>query len=208
MSTADVRWRLRWGARNEHDRRREKSPLPFLYPFHMGGESVAKARYDEWLTEDGLMRIEAWAREGLTEEQIAAQMGISVRTLGNWKNDHVPILQALKKGKAPVDAKVENALLRRALGYQYEEITEAPVIDPATGVPAVNPETQQPIMQVVKRVTKHVAPDTVAQIYWLKNRMPDKWRDKPADQNGAGEDDSKTIRVVFDPLPEDDNDGH
>lgn len=199
MSTEDVRWRQRWGERNEHDRRREKSPLPFLYPFHMGGESVAKARYDEWLTEDGLMRIEAWAREGLTEEQIAAQMGISVRTLGNWKNDHVPILQALKRGKAPVDAKVENALLRRALGYQYEEITEVPVMDPETG------KTR---MEVVKRVTKHVAPDTVAQIYWLKNRMPDKWRDKPADPNGAGEDDSKTIRVVFDPLPEDDSDGN
>lgn len=208
MSTEDVRWRQRWVERNEHDRRREKSPLPFLYPFHMGGESVAKARYDEWLTEDGLMRIEAWAREGLTEEQIAAQMGISVRTLGNWKNDHVPILQALKRGKAPVDAKVENALLRRALGYQYEEITEVPVMDPTTGEPVKNPKTGRPMMQVVKRVTKHVAPDTTAQIYWLKNRRPDKWRDKPADPNGASEDDSKTIRVVFDPLPEDDNDGH
>jgi transcriptional regulator with XRE-family HTH domain len=165
----------------------------------MGGESVAKARYDEWLTEDGLMKIEAWAREGLTEEQIAMKMGVSVRTLGNWKQAHMPILQALKKGKAPVDAKVENALLRRALGYQYEEITEAPVMNPETG------ETK---MEIVKRVTKHVPPDTTAQIYWLKNRRPDKWRDKPADPNGASEDDSKTIRVVFDPLPEDDNDGH
>lgn len=168
---------------------------------------MAKARYDEWLTEDGLMKIEAWAREGLTEEQIAMQMGVSVRTLGNWKQAHMQILQALKRGKAPVDAKVENALLRRALGYQYEEITEVPVIDPATGVPEINPKTGQPIMQVVKRVTKHIAPDTTAQIYWLKNRRPDKWRDKPADPSGAGED-NNTIRVVFDPLPEDDNDGN
>lgn len=158
---------------------------------------MANARYVEWLTEDGLTMIEAWAREGLTEAQIAAQMGISVRTLGNWKNDHMQILQALKKGKAPVDAKVENALLRRALGYQYEEITEVPVMDPETG------KTR---MEVVKRVTKHVAPDTTAQIYWLKNRRPDKWRDKPADQNG-GEDDSRTIKVIFDPLPEDDDHG-
>lgn len=150
---------------------------------------MAKARYDEWLTKDGLVKIEAWAREGLTEVQIAAQMGISVRTLGNWKQEHLPIFQALKKGKAPVDAKVENALLRRALGYQYQEITEAPVMDPETG------KTK---MEVVKRVTKHVAPDTTAQIYWLKNRRPDKWRDKPAE--AAGTDENNTIRVIFDPL--------
>lgn len=158
---------------------------------------MANARYGEWLTEDGLTMIEAWAREGLTEEQIARKMGVSARTLGAWKVAHAPILQALKRGKAPVDTKVENALLRRALGYQYEEVTEELRKDPETGEMA---------LQVTKRVLKHVSPDVTAQIYWLKNRRPDKWRDKPADLNG-GEDDSRTIKVIFDPLPEDDDHG-
>lgn len=158
---------------------------------------MAKAKYDEWLTEDGLTMIEAWAREGLTEEQIARKMGVSARTLGAWKVAHAPILQALKRGKAPVDTKVENSLLRRAMGYQYEEVVEAPFEDPKTG------ETK---MVVVKRTTKHMPPDVTAQIYWLKNRRPDKWRDKPADQNG-GEGDGQTIRVIFDPLPEEDANG-
>lgn len=156
---------------------------------------MANARYGEWLTEDGLTMIEAWAREGLTEEQIAMKMGISVRTLGNWKLAHVPIVQALKKGKAPVDAKVENALLRRALGYSYEEITEELRKDAETGESA---------LVVTKKVTKHVAPDTTAQIYWLKNRRPDKWRDKPAEAAGS---DDNTIRVVFDPFDGGDSNG-
>lgn len=99
---------------------------------------MAKGKYEYWLTEEGLLLLEGWARDGLTDEQIAHNIGISISTLNNWKNKYVEILESLKKGKEVVDYAVENALLKNALKG-----------------------------------------DTTAQIYWLKNRRPDKWRDKP-----------------------------
>lgn len=126
-----------------------------------------KGRYEEWLTEDGLTRLTGWARDGLTDEQIAGNMGIAERTFTTWKERFPAIVAALKKGKEPVDIQVENALLRRALGYDYEEtITE--VEDLGGG------RTKKH----VRKVTKHVPADTTAQIFWLKNRKPKQWREK------------------------------
>ena len=66
------------------------------------------SKINEWLEDDKLILLEGWARQGLTEEQIAKNMGISVKTLYNWKNKELQILQALKKGKEVVDFEVEN----------------------------------------------------------------------------------------------------
>ena len=121
------------------------------------------------------MLLEGWARDGLTDEQIAHNIGINVKTLWDWKVRFDPICNAIKKGKAPVDIQVENALLKRALGYEYEEvtteITETPYID-RRGKERVRKQKH------VKKTKKIVLPDTTAQIFWLKNRRPDKWRDK------------------------------
>ena len=68
-------------------------------------------------------KIEGWARDGLVEEQIAHNMGVSRSTLSNWKNRHPLIIQALAKGKEVSDREVENALFKRATGYTYEEVT-------------------------------------------------------------------------------------
>ena len=144
-----------------------------------GSIKIAKGRkglYQEWLTSDGLTKIEGWAREGLTEIQIVENMGISIRTLTDWKVRFPAISASLKKGKAPVDLQVENALLKRALGYDYEEtITEVEEIPGGKG-----PDGQTIIRQKkhIRKVTKHMPPDTTAQIFWLKNRRPDRWRDK------------------------------
>ena len=120
---------------------------------------MAKGKYHEWLEPEGLLKIEGWARDGLIDEQIAYNIGITRETLSQWKNKYSDISDALKKGKEVVDRQVENALLKRALGYKYEEITTE-----------YGKET--------KRVTKQMAPDVTAQIFWLKNRKPDQWRDK------------------------------
>jgi hypothetical protein len=126
-----------------------------------------KGRYEEWLTEDGLTRLTGWARDGLTNIQIAQNIGVGERTFSEWVTRFPAISAALKKGKEPVDIQVENALLRRALGYDYEEtITE--VEDLGGG------RTKKH----VRKVTRHVAPDTTAQIFWLKNRKPKQWREK------------------------------
>ena len=126
-----------------------------------------KGRYEEWLTEDGLTRLTGWARDGLTNIQIAQNIGVGERTFSEWVIRFPAISAALKKGKEPVDIQVENALLRRALGYDYEEtITE--VEDLGGG------KTKKH----VRKVTKHVPADTTAQIFWLKNRKPKQWREK------------------------------
>lgn len=59
--------------------------------------------------------LEAWARDGLTDEQIAGNMGITVRSLYNWKKKSIPIFQSLKTGKEVADIEVENALRKKAL---------------------------------------------------------------------------------------------
>lgn len=130
---------------------------------------MAKGKYEEWLTEEGLLQLEAWARNGLTDEQIAHNMGIRRETLYAWKKNYPNISNALKRGKEVVDIQVENALLKRALGYSYKEITRESQF---------NPQTEQYELVVTKEVTKEVVPDTTAQIFWLKNRKPDEWRDK------------------------------
>lgn len=58
---------------------------------------MAKAKYEEWILEEGLLKIQGWARDGLTEEQIAHNMGIAVSTLGNWKKSSGDF-GGLKKG--------------------------------------------------------------------------------------------------------------
>lgn len=124
---------------------------------------MAKGKYAEWLTDDALKKLEAWARDGLTDEQIAARMGISVSTLYEWRKKYSEISESLKKGKEVVDIEVENALLKRALGYTYNEVTHERVGDQL--IPT-------------KIVKKEMPPDTTAQIFWLKNRKPEQWSDK------------------------------
>lgn len=125
---------------------------------------MAKGKYEYWLTPEGLLRIEGWARDGLIDEQIAKNIGISRSTLSVWKTKYPDISDALKRGKEVVDRQVENALLKRALGYEYKEIKE-----------------KEEYGAITEKTTtiKQVIPDTTAQIFWLKNRKPDKWRDKP-----------------------------
>ena len=126
-----------------------------------------KGKYAEWLTPDGLLRLEGMARDGLTDEQICHNIGIHVATLCDWKNRFPQLDEALKRGKAPVDVQVENALLKSALGFEYEEtITEIEEL------PGGKQKKQ------IRKVKKYAPPNSTAQIFWLKNRRPDRWRDK------------------------------
>ena len=141
--------------------------------------TVAKGKYQEWLTADGLLMLQGWAREGLTDEQIAKNIGIRAATLYEWMKRFPEISDAIKKGKAPVDVEVENALLKRALGYDWEEVTTEAYGDGSTHV---------------KKVKRHVPPDVAAIAIWLKNRKPTKWRDRP-DQERRPE---EGVKVVID----------
>ena len=133
---------------------------------------MAKSKVEYWLTSDGLTLLSGWAREGLTDEQIANNMNISRSTLNEWKKKHSDISDTLKKSKEIVDYEVENALLKRAKGYSYIEVTKEKCL---------NPLTNKYELMITKEVVKEVAPDVGAAMAWLKNRKPDKWRDKPSE---------------------------
>ena len=131
---------------------------------------MAKSKVEKWLTSDGLTLLGGWAKEGLTDTQISKNMNISRSTLNEWKKKYSDISDTLKKEKEIVDYEVENALLKRALGYKYKEVTKERIL---------NPITSSYELRVTKEVEKEVAPDVGAAMAWLKNRKPDKWRDKP-----------------------------
>lgn len=95
------------------------------------------AKIQDWLEEDNLIRLEGWARDGLTNEQIANNIGINPKTLYEWKNKESKIGNILKRSREVVDFEVENALLKSALEG-----------------------------------------NVTAQIFWLKNRKKEQWREK------------------------------
>ena len=123
--------------------------------------------YKDWIIKEGLLQIEGWARDGLINEQIAHNIGIAEGTLYDWQNKYPEIAESLKRGKEVVDRQVENALLKRALGYEYEETKKIQEKD-LNGKDRVR----------IEQITKTVIPDTTAQIFWLKNRKPAEWRDR------------------------------
>ena len=132
---------------------------------------------DQWITEDGLLKIQGWARDGLIEKQIAHNMGVHETTLRGWKHIFPEIAEALRKGKEVVDREVENALFKSAIGFMQKirkpvRIREVEY-DPKTGKKIKELERW---VQVEEEV--YIAPQVTAQIFWLKNRKPDQWREK------------------------------
>lgn len=154
---------------------------------------MAKSKADYWLTKDGLTLLEGWARDGLTDEQIAHNMKINTSTLYNYKKQYLEISEALKKGKEIVDYEVENALLKKALGYtktlKKQKVTNLGVV-------------------VDYKEEVYISPDTTAMIFWLKNRKPDKWREKVVDNtNEEAINNSREILVKIRKTANDANNG-
>lgn len=140
------------------------------------GKKLGRRRttYKEWLVPEKLELITGWARAGLSNEQIANNIGIHVGTLYDWQNKYNEFAEALKKGKEVVDYEVENALYKKALGYNVpvKKAMKLKKVYYRDG----NRHEEEKIEYVTEE--QHVVADTVAQIFWLKNRMSDKWRDK------------------------------
>lgn len=127
--------------------------------------TIAKSKY-ETDVKPRLVEIEAWKRDGLTDEQIFKNLGISKDTFYKYKDKYTDFSDALKKGKEVADIEVENALFKRAIGYKYKEvIKEVKEIDGKKST-------------YIKEVVKEMPGDVGAQIFWLKNRKSRKWKDK------------------------------
>ncbi|MCC4470028.1 terminase [Limosilactobacillus reuteri] len=163
---------------------------------------MSRASHKDWHSKEQLEKLVGWARDGLTDEQIAKNIGIRRPTLYAWKKAHPDIADALKKGKEVVDVEVENALLKRALGTttkttQYRMVKEDPDVLKAKRIKYLNeyklehPELTKQELTVAaalaiptyKRIpmvetVQELPPDTKAIIFWLKNRLPEKYRDQ------------------------------
>lgn len=108
---------------------------------------------------------------GFTDKQLAVFFGVNESTINRWKQKYPEFCKSIKSGKVIADAQVSESLFKRATGI---EVTEVEVRDDGK--------------KKVKRVTKkHIPPDPTAQIFWLKNRQPELWRDKPAVENSVQE---------------------
>ena len=141
---------------------------------------MAKGKYEKWLEPDNLLLLEAWARDGLTNEQIAHNMCISLTTLKDWRNKYPPISTALKRGKEIVDIIAENTLYDKALGFT--KIIKKPI------------KVKEVLYKEGRRISEKehieyadeevfVPPDITALIFWLKNRKSNVWRNKPSTEN-------------------------
>ena len=147
-----------------------------LFILQKGSESFrAKGKYQEWLEPEKLILIEGWARDGLTDEQIAHNMGIAPSTLYEWKKQYSEISEALKKGKEIVDRLVENALLKKATG-EIRTIRKPIKVKEVLYENGKRISEKEHIEYADEEI--YIPPDTTAQIFWLKNRKPEEWRDK------------------------------
>jgi len=150
------------------------------------------SKYDPLITP---VLARALAREGHTDTEIAGRLEppVNVATLNRWKLEYPEFRESLNEGKAIVDARVEDSLLRRALGFTSTE----------TRLEAKADESGKPLRggKVIK-TTKQVIPDVTACIFWLKNRRPDQWRDKQDVSLEANQESIRAWLAATDPTPE------
>lgn len=117
------------------------------------------------------------AKLGATDVEVADFFGVTVTTITNWKHAHPDFLAALNRGKADIDARVEQSLFRRAIGYKHRAVK---ILTVSNGNNAGSSVEQVPYIE-------HYPPDTTAAIFWLKNRKPKEWRDKTNVEHSASE---------------------
>ena len=153
-----------------------------------------KGKFHSWIEPEGLTLIEGWARTGLTDEQIAHNIGIHPATLYTWMKEYSEINEAIKKGKEVADFEVENAMYKSALGYEYEEVKT--YIEEVDGVKKRRKEV----------TTKYLPPNTTAQIFWLKNRKSAEWRDKQNIEHSGNIDVGKKSDIILKYLDGDSDD--
>lgn len=155
---------------------------------------INESKVDYWLTDDGLTLISAWARDGLTMEEFCGKIGISRETFRKWRERYPEINEAMSVGKELIDYKVENALLKAALGFTTKEIKVT------LGKKMLNGE----VYEVLKETTtREVAPNVTACMAWLNNRKHDQWkRNRDKVLNLEEEDSNINITIVRGPKTE------
>ena len=156
---------------------------------------VQKSPVDYWLTEDGLVLLEAWARDGCDIQEMANKIGVSRQKFCDWRKKYPEIARAVSVGRELVDYKVENALLKSALGYTTKEIKVT------LGKKIFNGETVEMLKETT---TREIAPSVPAIMFWLNNRKHDQWkRNRDRNMEIDEEDNNISITIVRGPKNED-----
>ncbi len=127
---------------------------------------MAKSKWP--MVKDKIHFIEKWARDGLTEKQIAKNLGISHDTLNKYKNNYPEMLDSIKRGRESCVTEIENALVKRALGFRYEE----------TKTYIKNEDGKK--VTYTEKTEKYQPPDVGACAILLKNKDRSNWSDNPA----------------------------
>jgi len=138
-------------------------------------EKIEKTHFD-------FVKIKKMAECGLIDEDFAKVFGLDKATWTRWKKQDPEFMHLLKNGKEFADKNIEQSLYKRAMGYQYQEITQEPDKDGQ--------------LRVSKRVIKEVSPDVGAIAFWLKNRQPDKWKERNSQPIDLPNDEYEAIRKL------------
>lgn len=144
--------------------------------------------------------VRGWRRRGLTHKEIADNLGISLQSFDNYVRRYEDFADAVDAGAEECEIHIENAMVKRALGYSYKEVTRERklVVDPETG-------EEEYRLVVTKSVTKHVPPDVGAQQYYLEHRVPKRWERVPSayiDSVQVNADIKSIAELLLNPVPE------
>lgn len=147
-------------------------------------------------------QVEKLCKLGATDKEIADFFEVDESTINNWKIAHPEFLESIKKGKIIADAEVAHSLHKRAIGYQYDEVTYEK-IGPGDDKVEVGEQGMESVKQDLykkKVVFKEVPPDVAAQNIWLKNRRNkvDKEAQRWADKHEVSGPDGGPIETKFD----------
>lgn len=145
--------------------------------FLLGGERVAKGKYENWRTELGQDRISTWCEDGLTDEELAKAMEISPSTLYDWRQKYPEISEAITRGRGGALVLIKNALFERARGGI--QLVTKPIkrrvreFDETTGK-CIREE------EIIEYATEevYIPPDTNAIKFFLTNRDPEHWTNR------------------------------
>lgn len=150
----------------------------------MGDSKNSKVDY--WRTPEKLALIECWARDDYSIKDITEKMGITQKTFIEWRKQYKEIDEALKAGKEETDYRVENALLKSAVGYKTTETKT--IISP--------PDKDGNRKIKIEKIEKEIPPNPTSALAWLNNRKPDLWK-RNRDNFATDKNDSNiTVNII------------
>lgn len=160
------------------------------------GRLVARQKWEEWAkSEDRLVVLAAWARAGLTDEEIAKKIGVSRSTLAEWKKKHESIRNALADNGEIADRKVEHSLFRMTQGFSVP-VRKAFKVK-RTGYDEQGRKVEHEEIETGEEDV-YIKPDIKAITFWLKNKRPQDWKERVEDKI-SDEDAGRVGMVILTP---------